>query len=173
MDYQNNRSEFIRLIQDNKAIVFKICNSYCRNKEDREDLAQEIIFQLWRTGHSFREDQKFTTWMYRVALNVAISFYRKSKNANILISVKEIFMDPEDKKSENDDDEIEYEKKRRSLQQFIFELNELDRALIILFLEAKSYREISNIIGITETNVSTRIKRIKDKLRLKMLNKND
>jgi len=173
MDYQNNRKEFVKLIQENKGIVFKICNSYCHNKEDREDLAQEIIYQLWKSGKTFHADQKFSTWMYRVALNVAISFYRKSKSATALVSLKENLKDIEDNDYENADYENEYEKTRKSLQKSINELKELDRALIILFLEAKSYKEIAEILGITETNVATKISRIKDKLKQKILNFNN
>jgi len=163
MDYQNNKKEFVKLIQENKGIVFKICNSYCHNREDREDLAQEIIYQLWRSGKTFNADQKFSTWIYRVALNVAISFYRKSKSASTLVSFTENLKDIVD--DEDADYENEYEKTRRLLQKRINELKELDRALIILFLEAKNYKEISEILGITETNVATKINRIKDKLK--------
>ena len=79
MENVNDKDELIKLIQTNKEIVYKICNSYCHYKVDREDLAQEIIYQLWRSGHTFHDDFKFTTWMYRVALNVAISFTGKIK----------------------------------------------------------------------------------------------
>jgi len=70
-------NDFLKLICDNQRVIFKICHVYCTHSEDREDLAQEIIYQLWRSGSSFKEEYKFSTWMYRVALNVAISFYRK------------------------------------------------------------------------------------------------
>ncbi len=173
MDNQNNKKELVKLIQENKGIVFKICNSYCHNKGDREDLAQEIIYQLWKSGKTFHADQKFSTWMYKVALNVAISFYRKSKRANELVSFKENLKDIEDDDFENADYENEYEKTRKSLQKSINELKELDRALMILFLEAKSYKEIAEILGITETNVATKISRIKDKLKQKILNFNN
>ena len=173
MDNQNNKKELINLIQENKGIIFKICNSYCRNKADRDDLAQEIIYQLWRTGKTFHADQKFSTWMYRVALNVAISFYRKSKSATTLVSFNENLKDIEDHNYENTDYEYEYEKTRKSLQKSINELKELDRALMILFLEAKSHKEIAEILGITETNVATKISRIKNKLKQKVLNFNN
>ena len=110
--------------------------------------------------------------MYRVALNVAITFYRKSKSATALVSCKENLKDIEDNDYENADYENEYEKIRKSLQKSINELKELDRALMILFLEAKSYKEIAEILGITETNVATKISRIKDKLKQKILNCN-
>jgi len=166
MDNQNNLDEFVRLMQAHKGIVYKICNSYCNNRADREDLAQEIIYQLWRSGNTFRTGQKFSTWMFRVALNVAISFYRKRKSAGAVVSYKEHLTDLADQ--DDADYENELEKARRALQQSIHELNELDRAMIILFLEAKSYREIAEIMGITETNVATKISRIKEKLRQKI-----
>ena len=166
MDNQSDLGEFVRLMQVHKGIVYKICNSYCINRADREDLAQEITYQLWRSGATFRADQKFSTWMYRVALNVAISFYRKRRRAGAVITYKEQLSDL----AEQDETEYEneLEKARRVLQQSINELKELDRALIILFLEAKSYREIAEIVGITETNVATKISRIKEKLKQKI-----
>ncbi|MEP6928115.1 MAG: sigma-70 family RNA polymerase sigma factor [Ginsengibacter sp.] len=165
MNKEPVKEDFLNLIQDNKKIIFKICNSYCANKNDREDLAQEIIYHLWKSGHSFNTDHKFSTWMYRVALNVAISFYRKEKRSGPVISIAEHLIDVEDKKDEHN----EAEKNINLLQQFINELKELDRALMILYLEEKSYSEISEILGITETNVATKINRTKEKLKQKFL----
>ncbi len=170
MDNENDLGEFVRLMREHKGIVYKVCNSYCSNREDREDLAQEIIYQLWRSGNTFRAGQKFSTWMYRVALNVAISFYRKRKSANAVVSYKEHLTEIEDQ--DDTDYENELERARRILQQSIHEMKELDRALIILFLEAKGYREIAEILGITETNVATKINRIKEKLKQKILANN-
>ena len=169
MENVNDKDELIKLIQTNKEIVYKICNSYCHYKVDREDLAQEIIYQLWRSGHTFHDDFKFTTWMYRVALNVAISFYRKNKRTQTFVSFTDTIIDIEDSR---DDSENEYEHRRKQLQFFINKLNELDKALMILFLEAKSYKEICEILGITETNVATRINRIKESRKLKIINSN-
>lgn len=169
MEDQIDRKEFVKLIQMNKGIVYKICNSYCRNKHDREDLAQEIVYQLWRSGHTFNDDFKFSTWMYRVALNVAISFYRKNKSTQALVSFTDNIIDIEDI---SDDFETEYEQNRKQLLYFIHELNEFDKALMILFLEAKNYKEIAEILGITETNVATKISRVKDKLKQRILTAN-
>ena len=105
--------------------------------------------------------------MYRVALNVAISYYRKSKRSDTMVSLSDNLIDIE---NEDDDIEDEYEKNRKLLQQFINELKELDRTLIILFLESKSYMEIAEILGMTETNVATKIYRIKDQLKQKTIN---
>ncbi|MGC4036329.1 MAG: RNA polymerase sigma factor [Chitinophagaceae bacterium] len=163
MKTESEKEEFLHLIEANKAIIYKICNSYCQQPSDREDLAQEIIYQLWKSGKSFKGEYKFSTWMYRVALNVAISFYRKRKTTHLPISLNEYAQDVED---EDDGASVKEENINR-LQQFINELKELDRALMILYLEEKSYKEISEILGISETNVATRISRNKENLKQK------
>jgi len=168
MNAQTGNEEFLQLIQENKRIIFKICNSYCHNKTDREDLAQEIIYQLWKSGNSFNADHKFSTWMYRIALNTAISFYRKEKKSKPVISFPEHFIDIEDK----DDGTGITESNINLLQKFINQLPELERALMILYLEEKSYAEIADILGITETNVATKISRTKEKLKQKFLTSN-
>jgi RNA polymerase sigma-70 factor (ECF subfamily) len=165
MSTQTDSEEFLQLIQENKRIIFKICNSYCHNKNDREDLAQEIIYQLWKSGNSFNADHKFSTWMYRIALNTAISFYRKEQQSKPFISFAEHVIDIEDK----DDGSEHVETNINLLQKFMNELKELDRALMILYLEEKSYGEIAEILGITETNVATKISRTKEKLKQKFL----
>ena len=80
------QADFLRLIQDNKGILFKISNSYCRNRDDREDLMQEMIYQLWKSGQNFDANYKFSTWMYRIALNVAISYYRQQRRKGLHIA---------------------------------------------------------------------------------------
>jgi RNA polymerase sigma factor (sigma-70 family) len=161
------QEELLQKIRDNEGIVFKICNTYCNNKTDREDLAQEIIYQLLKSYHSFKAEYKFTTWMYRVALNVAISFYRKTKTSGV-ITVREHQEDLPD----YDHYTVDLENNLATLQQFINQLKDLDKALMILYLESKSYKEIAEIIGITETNVATKISRIKDMLKQKFSNLN-
>jgi RNA polymerase sigma factor (sigma-70 family) len=157
-----NDAEFLQLIRDNKGILFKISNSYCRNRDDREDLMQEIIYQLWKSARSFDTNRKFSTWMYRIALNVAISFYRKQRRSGLRIAfggelhLMELADDPR---------ETDVEEKIDMLQQFISEQNELDKALMILYLEERPYREIAEILGITETNVATKLSRIKGRLK--------
>jgi RNA polymerase sigma-70 factor (ECF subfamily) len=169
MSTPTDQDEFLKLVEENKRIIFKICNSYCQNKNDREDLVQEVIYQLWKSGGSFDADHKFSTWMYRIALNTAISFYRKGKRSNPAVSFAEHQIDIEYK----DDGSDEIEEKMNLLQQFINELKELDRALMILYLEEKSYSEIADILGITETNVATKISRNKEKLKQKFLTSNN
>lgn len=162
MNTSTANEDFLRLIEENKAIIFKICNTYCSNKSDREDLAQEIIYQLWKSGNRFDPGYTFSTWMYRIALNVAISFYRKEKRTAPVVPLTEHQLNIKDTGNVNHDaDDF------KQLQQFIAGLKDLDKALIILYLEAKSYAEIADVLGISETNAATRINRIKTKLKQK------
>ena len=166
MTKQKQQEELLKLIAQNERIIYKISNSYCSNKNDRKDLAQEIIYNLLKSYHSFDHQYKFSTWMYRVSLNVAISFYRKNKTADIISHETEF---------EDRPDEIippEPESNLNVLETFINQLKELDKALMLLYLESKSYKEISEIIGISETNVATKISRIKTILKQKFSNLN-
>src|ERR1700741_1899465 len=110
--------EFTRLIKENKGIIFKICNSYCADKIDRDDLAQEIIYNLWKSFGGFNPEFKFSTWMYRIALNVAISFYRREKKFKYQDSISEGLIVFED----NSEDKNEVETNLQLLQGFINEL---------------------------------------------------
>ena len=159
--------DFVALIEANKGIIFKICNSYCRNTIDREDIAQEITYQLWKSWSSYNSSYKLSTWMYRIALNVAISFYRKEKRSTATVLMGDQLFEIEDKAFEDG-----LETNLNALQQFINELNPLDRALMILYLEEKSHKEMAEIIGITSTNVATKISRIKDRLKEKFSTQN-
>ena len=169
MGTQQAKENFLKLIQDNKGIIIRICNSYCARKSDREDLAQEITIQLWKAGDHYDPNQKFSTWMYRVALNVAISWYRKGKSAILPVLLNEAHYEMEDVSGAED----EATENINLLQRFINELPELDKALMILFLEGKTHAETGDILGISETNVATRISRIKKKIkqRFSALNK--
>jgi len=169
-DLNHNELIFLQLIGDNKGILYKICHLYCRNKDDREDLMQEMIYQLWRSGQQFDANYKFSTWMYRIALNVAISFYRKQTRSGVRIALGGDLhlMELEDRSPDNE----ELEEKIDLLQQFISELGELDKALMILYLEERPYREIAEILGISETNVATKLSRIKGRLKQQFLQSN-
>jgi RNA polymerase sigma-70 factor (ECF subfamily) len=165
----NKKEQFIKTIDEHKKIIYKIVNSYCQNKEDRKDLEQEIIIQLWNSFDNYNSDYKYSTWMYRIALNVAISFYRKEKKWSIkndFYNEESIFKIEEDTTEEQT--ELNYHLKL--LQEFIHNLNELNKALMLLYLEEKSYEEISEILGITKTNVATKISRIKLKLKKEFQN---
>lgn len=166
MNKEPDKQAFVQLMQDNKGIIFKVCNAYCPNIQDREDLAQEIIYNVWKSWSSFDNSHKFSTWMYKIALNVAISFYRQqNKNVStISIDEKEIAdaLQQPDVTTEN----------TLLLEKFINELNTLDKALMLLYIDGKSYAEIAEILGISETNTATKINRIKNNLKQKVLGLN-
>jgi RNA polymerase sigma-70 factor (ECF subfamily) len=157
----NNEEALLQLIEDNRRIIYKICHVYCKNKQDQEDLQQEIVYQLWRSYPNYDPKYKFTTWMYRVALNIAISFYRKTKTGSDIVSLEEEHTEV----AEEQTDVAAKETTINSLYQFINGLKELDKALMLLYLEEKSYAEIADILGISETNVATKISRTKEKLK--------
>jgi RNA polymerase sigma factor (sigma-70 family) len=166
MDTRTEQNDILDLVSANMGIIKKICNSYCFTETDREDLAQEIIFVLWKGGKKYNLDFKFSTWMYKVALNVAISYYRNTKKTRGTIPFTETHLEIEDQSLDSSDTEANF----NLLQRHISMLKELDKALIILYFEEKSYKEIAEIIGISETNVATKVSRIKERLKQSMLN---
>lgn len=140
---------------EHKGILYKICNSYCRQRDDRDDLAQEITIQLWRSFGTFDERCRFSTWMYRVALNVAISFYRReSTRTRYALSAGERLLDTIDETAGQSEE-------MAILYQFIDRLDPLNKALVLLYLDGNSYQEIGEVLGISETNVATKISRLK------------
>lgn len=156
-----SKQEFEQLLQQHQKIVYKVVNTYCWQVDDRADLAQEIAIQLWRAFPKYDGQRKFSTWMYRIALNVAISSVRQNKNTLLHAvaldeSHQNIGADQADSKI---DENIHY------LQRFISQLDTLNRALMLLYLEDHSYREIADIVGISETNVATKISRLKQRIR--------
>jgi RNA polymerase sigma-70 factor (ECF subfamily) len=161
---QAERSDiFISVIETNKGIIYKVAHAYCIHAEDRKDLIQEIIVQLWKSFNRYNDEYKYTTWMYRIALNVAISFYRKENRRKRLTDpLSDNILDLVE-----DNALIETNKNIGYLNQFIAGLKELDKALMLLYLEEKSHKEIAEITGISETNVATKIGRIKKILKQK------
>jgi len=156
-----NNKDFLDLIEQHKRIIFKVCNSYCKHQESRKDLAQEIVIQLWKSFGKYDSQYKVSTWMYRIALNVAISFYRREKKYTSTSSITESNIDFADDNTSSHDTESNIVQ----LHQFIDHLDELHKALMILYLDDNSYKDISEVLGITETNVATKINRIKQKLK--------
>jgi RNA polymerase sigma-70 factor (ECF subfamily) len=149
------QQRFQTSLEAHKGILYKVSNAYCKNWDDREDLAQEITVQLWRAFPSFDQSFAFSTWMYRIALNVAISFYRRE-------SVRTRYVQPGEEGllgaidlTAGHSDEL------AQLNEFIERLDPLNRALVLLYLDGNSYREIAEVLGITETNVATKISRLK------------
>jgi len=153
---------FLSVLESHKGIIYKVANTYCYEKSDQDDLIQEIILQVWLTIENFNDKFRWSTWIYRIALNTSISFYRKNKTRNHkTISLSPIIEVP------NDDEEYYDEDDFLLLRTFIRELEEIDRALILLHLEGLSSKEIAEIIATTQTNVTTKLSRIKKKLKIK------
>jgi RNA polymerase sigma-70 factor (ECF subfamily) len=151
--------QFSELLERHRGIVFKVANSYCRNPADRADLAQEIATQAWRAFSSFDSNRAFSTWMYRIALNVAISFTRSRRlRERHTVALDEAYDVPD-----SSDGGDEAEDRARLLNRFMAELDQLDRALLVLYLDEHSYREIAGVLGITETNVATKLSRLKQR----------
>lgn len=154
---------FLAVVDTYKGLIYKVANSYCSDAESRKDLVQEIIVQLWKSFDRYDSQYKQSTWIYRISLNVAISFYRKeTRRKEIANPLSDSILSFADNRTAP-----ETETDLGLLQQFISELKELDKALMLLYLDEKSYKEISEIIGITETNVATKIGRIKILLKQK------
>ena len=162
----SNEPDLLALILENKGIILKICHLYCPDKQAREDLTQEIIYQLWRSAKSYKREYRFSTWMYRVALNVAISFYREGRRGKNALPLSPFHLEIEDDPA----DDAVYNQRLAWLQGCIRELKEFDRAVILLYFEEKSYKEIAEVLGLSETNVATKISRIKERLRQCILN---
>ncbi|WP_245986115.1 RNA polymerase sigma factor [Marinoscillum furvescens] len=138
-----------------KPLLLKVINSYCQAPEDRDDLMQEISVQVWKSLHRYDGRVKLSTWLYRVALNVAISHHRKQKKETTESLTQVIEAPPP--ASENP--------QVAQLHRFINQLDEFNKAIILLYLDDLSHEEISKILGISKSNVGTRIGRIKEKLK--------
>ena len=159
---QSASAEFGELLQRHRGIVLKVAGTYCHNPADRDDLAQEIAAQLWRSYPSFDPSKTFSTWMYRVALNVAISFARsRTVREQHTVALDERLHDPIDE----DAADPEADERLSVLYGLIDRLDTLNRALLLLYLDERSHKEIADVLGITETNVATKIGRLKQRLR--------
>jgi len=159
MSQGEHQNRFQALLVEHKGILYKICNSYCRNRDDREDLAQEIAIQLWRSFGSFDGRCRFSTWMYRIALNVAISFYRRESTRNHYV------FSGGDRLLEVVDEAASQSPEVAFLFQYIERLDPFHKGLLLLYLDGHSHEEIAAVLGISETNVGTKIGRLKQAMK--------
>jgi len=159
---------FEALIARHRGIVFKVANVYGRDAEDRRDLAQEIYVQSWRAFPSYDQTRSFSTWMYRVALNVAISYRRSAAYRERHLST----VDDATLAAVPDPATTEPDERMRDLYRVIQQLDDLNRALVLLYLEGRDYREIAEVLGITETNVATKLSRLKERMRRDVADRN-
>ena len=158
---EERHEDFAALLERHRGIVLKVAGTYCRDPDERADLAQDIAAQLWRAWPGFDPSRSFSTWMYRIALNVAISHVRgralRVRHAQSLDASADEFADSAD--------DPESALRLRALQQVIARLASLDRALVLLYLDERSHREIADILGLSEGNVATKLSRIKQRIR--------
>ncbi len=160
MDEKERTHHFHEIVKQHKGILYKVARAYCANEDDRQDLVQEMMVQIWQSLHRYNDRFKMSTWLYRISLNTAISFYRKNtarththtrlNEQTVQIPVEEMSQD---------------EMHLTLLETFISELKEIDKALMILYLEDKSHAEIADILGLSVSNVGTKTARIKEKLK--------
>jgi RNA polymerase sigma-70 factor (ECF subfamily) len=155
---------FVQLLEEHKRLLYKVASAYCANAEDRRDLVQEIVIQLWRSFPRYDDRLKFSTWMYRIGMNVAISFLRGEgrrggRETVALDQIDIIDSAAADRVLGEAGDDV------RLLQRLVSRLDEMSRALIVLYLEGYSHAEIAEVLGISATNVGTRVNRIKNRLR--------
>jgi RNA polymerase sigma factor (sigma-70 family) len=152
---------FLDIFEKNIGIIIKVSRIYTKVTQDREDLINDITLELWKSFKSFNGNSKISTWIYRVALNTSMNYNRKKRNYSLFISINDFKKDDffpwlieQDNSSES---EVLYD--------CIDELNKINKAIILLYLDGNSYDEISEIMGISKTNVGTRISRIKEQIR--------
>jgi RNA polymerase sigma factor (sigma-70 family) len=153
-----HKEEFIEIIQKNAGLIYKVAKVYTNSKEDEQDLYQDIVYQLFKSFDSFRNDAKISTWMYRIALNTAIAHLNKEKRKGEYISINEALLNKADTNDTLKEEQFEV------LYAHIKKLDTVEKGIILLYLEGKTYDEIAIITGFTTTNVGTRLGRIKQKL---------
>ncbi|NDV60097.1 RNA polymerase sigma factor [Bacteroides sp. 519] len=154
----NVEREFLLVIKEYERVIYKVCYLYATKNAPLNDLYQEVVLNIWKAFTKFRGESKISTWIYRIALNTCITFLRKEKNVPEIVMISA----EENRISEEEDD---LQAMLRELYALINQLGQLDKSIILLYLEEKNYEEISEITGLTVTNVATKISRIKDKLR--------
>jgi len=153
-----NTDAFVALIKENQGLIYKVTKLYTNSKEDAEDLYQDIVYQLWKSLGTFRNESKISTWIYRIALNASITHLRKEKRKGSQLAVTEELLDKEETNDNLQEERFE------TMYAYLKKLNEVEKGIIFLYLEGKSYDEIAAITGFTASNVGTRLSRIKQKI---------
>lgn len=156
--------QFLKALNEHKSLIFKIASIYSNNIDDRNDLTQEIIYQFWKSFDNFSQKSSLTTWIYRLAMNVAIYHLKIGKRKIQAVPLDEQII------AFYEVDNEENEEKWLLLKRHIDNLNLLDKGIVVLYLDNKSYEEIGQIVGISTSNVGTKLSRIKDKLKGQILN---
>jgi RNA polymerase sigma-70 factor, ECF subfamily len=155
---EKQEKAFVEVIQGNQGLIHKVCFLYADHPDERKDLFQEIVLQLWRSFSTFRGDAKISTWIYRIALNIAISGWRKRSRRLQPEALREHHYNVGEITDEK-------EEQMRFLHQAIGQLSSIERALVMLYFEEMPYEDIATTLGITQNNVRVRMNRVKEKLR--------
>ena len=160
MTDSRQKDQFLDILEKNIGIILKIAGAYAKTVHDKEDLINDITLELWKSSGRFKGDSKISTWIYRIALNTSMNYKRKKEK-------DKLFFQDDLKQFESPNWLIEQQDSSHSdiLYQCIDELNELNKAIILLYLDGNSHEEISDITGISKTNVGTRISRIKEQIK--------
>lgn len=156
--------DFVHIIKANEGILFMITTVYTDNRDDQQDLYQDIVYQLWKYFDSFRNEAKISTWLYRIALNTALTRLNRNKKKGRRVAIDHIVL------AQGELYNSDFEDRLKKLYAHIKQLNVLEKGLILVLLEGKKYEEIADITGLTPTNVGTRISRIKQKLKSQINN---
>jgi len=154
------QEEFVRLVQEHRSLLYKVCRLYCFSEADRQDLFQEMVIQLWRSYPHFRGEAKFSTWLYRIALNTAISDLRKQRRRPSRVNMDEVPTPLQDISWPGEEGE-----QLQQLYAAIDKLSEIEKALVMLYLEDRPYEEMEEILGINQNNLRVKMLRIREKLR--------
>ena len=160
MNTQKLETKFVTLLEENQNIIHKICRLYTQSEAEHKDLFQEISIQLWKSFDRFEGKSKFSTWMYRVGLNTAITLYRKDKKR-----IDTYALNDEISRIEVDQYDPEIDEQLNWLYQKIEKFSEIDKALVLLLKEDKKYDEIADTLGITAVNARVKMNRIKQRLK--------
>jgi RNA polymerase sigma-70 factor (ECF subfamily) len=157
----DTKEQFLNVLEKNIGIIIKIARVYTRIEQDKEDLINDITLELWKSFKNFNGNSKISTWIYRVALNISMNYKRKKRNDSLFHSLNDLKTQDTHSWLVEEDNSSELE----ALFDCIDELNEINKAIVLLYLDGNSHDEISEIIGISKTNIGTRISRIKEQIR--------
>ena len=162
METKELEKEFLDMMEAQKQTIYKVCYVYANDQEELNDLFQEVVLNLWKSFPCYRGDSKLSTWVYRISMNTCITFLRRSSSRpnTIPITADVIGQLADEEGKEN---------QLKELYTLINQLGKMERALILLWLEERSYQEMADILGITKTNVGVKLNRVKEKL-IKMSN---
>jgi RNA polymerase sigma-70 factor (ECF subfamily) len=157
---EHGKQLFLQLIQDNRARIYRLCKAYARCNEDLQDLFQEVLFNLWKSRSTFKGDSQITTWLYRVTLNVCMQYsMRLQRGSGLRLERIPLISD-----EANAEQRLEQQEQIALLYECIGKLNEVDKTLMLLYLEDLPYRDIGLVMGLSENNIAQKVNRIKHKL---------